>query len=139
MSTVTQVLNTLSAIAAFGAAGLWWHASRAIVPSDYTGPIVPGQSYISFHGGRDPVGVTKTGRRFNLIATLALQGNLNTYAALAAAAAAALQGVALFLPNTEASPQCECIAAQTRTSQPTLASAIQPADHSKRTAPSPNH
>lgn len=97
MENLAATLNILSAIAALTAAGLWWWASHAIVPSDYAEPVADGARYVAFHG-RQPVGITPSGKRYEFLETLELQGRLNTYAAATAAAAALLQGLALGVP-----------------------------------------
>jgi len=91
MKYLLFILNIASAILAFVAAALWWQASIRIVRSDYDGPME--SSYIGFLGGRDSVGKTPDGTRFEVIATLLQQSRFNSWAAKAAALAAILQGI----------------------------------------------
>ena len=78
--TITTILNLLSAIFAFTAAGLWLRASRAIVTSTEPGAKMG-------NGEFETAGI-------KLVATSRLQGRLNAQAAISAALAAALQGLA---------------------------------------------
>jgi hypothetical protein len=39
MDTRGKIINGTSAVVAFVAAFLWWQASKATIPSDYTGDI----------------------------------------------------------------------------------------------------
>lgn len=89
MKTLFVSLNVLSALAAFVAAVLWWRSSVCFVRSDYDGPM--DSAYLAFMGGRDSVGMTPSGERFDVIATLNLQSRHNAWAAGAAAIAAVLQ------------------------------------------------
>ncbi len=57
----------------------------------YDGPME--SAYQGFMGGRDSVGMTPDGERFNLIATLNAQSRLNSWATRAAAVAAVLQSL----------------------------------------------
>ena len=99
MDTLAKIINIASAVAAFVAAILWWRASKATAPSDYTGDVPEGVPYLTFHGDRGPIEITKSGKRIDVTATLRLQGKLNSYAAAAAAVAALLQGLSLLLPG----------------------------------------
>lgn len=68
MKYLSFALNIMSAVFAFAAAILWWLASVRVVRSDYDGPME--SAYQGFMGGRDSVGMTPDGERFDLIATL---------------------------------------------------------------------
>jgi hypothetical protein len=94
-----KALTFLSAGAAFVAAALWLWASRAAVESEHSEPIPEGVRYLNFMGASGPIEVTESGKRIDVLATVSRQGKLNAAAATVAALAAALQGVALLLPN----------------------------------------
>ena len=94
-----QLCNLLAAGAAFIAAGLWLWASRATVKSDYLEPIPQDVKYLNFYGGRGPIQINNDGSRTDVTATLSRQARLNAVAAVVAAMAAALQGVALLVTS----------------------------------------
>ncbi|MGF6813587.1 hypothetical protein OKW33_000393 [Paraburkholderia atlantica] len=90
-----QVCNYASAGFAFIAAGLWLWASRAEVKSNYDKPLHPGERYVNFAGGQNPILVRDDGTRIDIVATSSLQNKLNAWAATAAGIAALLQGFAI--------------------------------------------
>jgi hypothetical protein len=80
----TVIANWLSAGCAFIAAALWLHSARVEVWAD--GQIAPRS---------DNMVILKKGRMYDVTGTTEAQSRWSAYAAVAAAAAAVLQGLAL--------------------------------------------
>lgn len=78
--------NWLSSGCAFVAAGLWLYSAHVEVwADDQSGPRA------------DNMIILKDGRKYDVTATVAAQSRWSAYAAVAAAAAAVLQGLALLM------------------------------------------
>ena len=81
-------INLLSAAFAIAAAVLWLQSARVEVWAD--GQIAPRQ---------DNMVILKNGRMFDVTGTAEAQSRWNAYAAMAAAVAATLQALSLFLKD----------------------------------------
>lgn len=86
-------VNGAAAFFAFGAAILWWNASRLTVPPS-AGPGADGwfDAQTTITDGE--------GRKSDPFATGLVQSKWHKWAAVAASCAAALQGLALLFPDT---------------------------------------
>ncbi len=93
-NTVKSILNIAAAACAILAAGLWWKASVVFAP-----PSASGGAW----GGATITVTDSKGRPYDPFDTAVLQSRWNKWAAMAASAAALLQGVALLIPETCAS------------------------------------
>ena len=84
--TLTVLANEASAVSAFAAAGLWLYSARVEVWAD--GQTAP---------RRDNMVILKGGRMYDVTGTAQAQSRWSAYAAIAAALAAVLQGLASFI------------------------------------------